>query len=177
VFKNIKRRIIVMALAGGCAQAAWAQQPADPAPAPMPVQIAAAKKVFISNASRESNVPPGVSELTYNEFYAAMKSWGAYELMSAPAEADLILEIRFNYVLGPTNVMNGVGSSSLYQQFRLVVLDPKTHVVLWALTQSIQGAFRQTTGRKNFDLAMAALVENVKKLALQTVASGEAVKN
>jgi hypothetical protein len=103
----------------------------------MPAQIAAAKRVFISNASGESNVSAGVSELTYNEFYAAMKSWGAYELMSGPAEADLVFEIRFSYALGPTNVTNGGGGSSLYQQFWLVVLEPKTHVVLWALTQSI----------------------------------------
>ena len=35
--------------------------------------------------------------MTYNEFYAAMKSWGRYELVSSPADADMVFEIRFAY--------------------------------------------------------------------------------
>ena len=33
--------------------------------------------------------------LPYNEFYEHMKSWGKYQLVQAPADADLVFEIRF----------------------------------------------------------------------------------
>ena len=40
------------------------------------------------------NVPGGSNE-PYNRFYAAMKSWGRYELVASPADADWVFEIRF----------------------------------------------------------------------------------
>ena len=76
-------------------------------PAPVPSPIAAAKKVFISNAPG-TNLPAyfGGPDRAYNEFYAAMKGWGHYELVAAPSDADLILEISFN------SSLSGVGGSS-----------------------------------------------------------------
>jgi hypothetical protein len=130
----------------------------DPAPAPIPSQIIAGKKAFISNASGESAVPAGVPELTYNEFYAAMKSWGRYELVGAPADADLVIEIRIVVIFG--------------EQLRVTILDPKTHVVLWAFTEPVPGAARQSTWRKNRDVAMRALVNDVRELAGQPAAAG-----
>jgi hypothetical protein len=72
-----------------------AEKPKDPVPsAPVPSPITAARKVFISNAPG-NNLPPslGGPDRTYNEFYAAMKGWGHYQLVAAPSDADLILEI------------------------------------------------------------------------------------
>ena len=63
-----------------------ADKPKDAVPpAPVPSPIAAAKKVFISNAPG-SNLPAsfGGTDRTYNEFYAAMKGWGHYELVPPP---------------------------------------------------------------------------------------------
>jgi hypothetical protein len=77
-----------------------AQQSKDVAP--IPVQIIAARKVFISNAGQES-VPgafSGEPDRTYNQFYGAIKNWGQYELVSAPADADLVLEISFTIPSG-----------------------------------------------------------------------------
>ena len=59
--------------------------------APIPTQIATAKKVFIANAGGDD---PGIYEAlfnrdvdrSYNLFYAAMKSAGRYELVGSPAE-------------------------------------------------------------------------------------------
>ena len=125
-----------------------AQQASNPAPAPVPLQILTAKKVFVSNGDGDEmfNVP----NLTYNTFYAAMKSWGKYELVSAPADADLVLEVRF--------------ASGPYPALRLVILDPKTHVVLWHIVDAVQTWAREATGRKNFDQGMTTLVEEVKML-------------
>ncbi len=142
-----------------------AQQPADPPIAPVPGQIASAKKIFLSNASGEGWAPAGVPDLTYNEFYVDMKSWGRYELVSTPADADVVFEIRFTTQVGPTSVTQGQGYSSQDFQFRLTILDPKTRVVLWAFTESIPQAANKNASRKKFDDAMTAIVNDAKKLA------------
>jgi hypothetical protein len=91
-----------------------------------------------------------VPNLTYNVLYDHMKGWGQYELVLAPADADLVFNINFVVLLNP--------------QLRLVVLDPKTHVVLWTFAEQVQPWVRQSTGRKNFDQTMSNLVDDVKKL-------------
>jgi len=148
-----------------------AQQPKEVAlPAPVPASIATAKKVFIANAPGDS-LPAslGGPSRTYNEFYAAMKSWGRYELASAPADADLILEISFaNPITGVNvNTTAGGGSSSALL-LKLVIVDPKTHIPLWWFTESFEpkGGFshRKETLSSNFDRAIADLVDDVRKL-------------
>lgn len=74
-----------------------------PPAAPVPPQIAAAQSAFIANAGGESldtvideTVFDGGPDRPYNEFYAAMKSWGHYLLASAPGSADLVLEISWD---------------------------------------------------------------------------------
>jgi hypothetical protein len=148
-----------------------AKPPNDPPPAPIPMPIFTAKKVFISNASGEYAVPAGTPEMTYNEFYAAMKSWGRYELVSAPVDAHLVFEIRFTLVLGPIDVTKGSGISTKDFQIQLVILDPKTQVVLWPIVEHVRPWNLATTGRKNFDQSMAALVDDLKKLATPPAAT------
>jgi hypothetical protein len=84
-----------------------AQQSNDPPSAPIPSPILTAKKIFISNASGEVALPQGTPDLAYNEFYNPMKNWGRYELVSSPSEADLVFEMRFTFVIGPTGVSQG----------------------------------------------------------------------
>ena len=56
--------------------------------------------MFISNAGGESfegvidqTVFNGGPDRPYNQFYAAMKAWGRYEVLSSPPDADLVFEI------------------------------------------------------------------------------------
>jgi hypothetical protein len=137
-----------------------AQQAVNPPAAPIPLQILTGKKLFISNGDGDEffNVP----NLTYNEFYAAMKSWGRYELVAAPADADLVFEVRL-VGLGP--------------QLRCVILDPKTHVVLWHVVVAVQPWAREVTGRKNFDQGMVTLVEELKMLSAHDLPAGAAANN
>ena len=161
-----------------------AEKPKDAVPpAPVPSPIAAAKKVFISNAPG-SNLPAsfGGPERTYNEFYAAMKGWGHYELVAAPSDADLILEISF------TSSLSGVGGtstsgciSSNYTELRLVILDPRMHVPLWWFNEEVNpkisfGHRPERAVDSAFSQSTATLVDDLKKLVSEP-AIGASDKN
>ena len=151
-------------------------------PAPIPAQITTARRVFIANAGGDE---PGIDEpvfsggvdRSYNQFYAAMKSSGRYELVGSPAEADLLFEIRFAVNTSTTKVFKGdtIGSS-LDPQFRLEIRDPKTNALLWAFTEHVQWAILQGNRDKNFDVASARIVADVQGLASRSTADATATK-
>jgi hypothetical protein len=150
-----------------------AQKSKEPATAPVPAQIAAARKVFISNAGGESfetvidqTVFDGGPDRPYNQFYAALRDWGRCELVSSPADADLVLEI--SWTLSDTGLRLPV-----LGQLRLVVIDPKTHVTLWNLTEYVRGAMLLGNRDKNFDQAMTTVVNRLKILMVPTVAASK----
>ena len=153
-----------------------AQQSKGSAPAPVPAQIAAAQKVFISNAGGESletvideTVFNGGPDRPYNQFYAAMKSWGRCELVSSPTDADLVLEI--SWVLSDTGLRLPV-----LGQLRLVVIDPRTHVTLWNFTEYVRGAVLLSNRDKNFDQAMNTVVARLKGLTTAPAPTADAVQ-
>jgi len=141
--------------------------------APIPSQIIGAKNVFIANAPG-TNLPSSVGgpDRAYNEFYAAMKTWGRFKLMPVPADSDVILEISFTAPLGDVNN----GSSVTHPQLNLVILDPKTHVSLWWLEQDVEGAFRAKTFNKNLGQAVDTLVKNLQALVARSAATPESTK-
>lgn len=154
-----------------CVQAFGPALAKEAAPlAPVPVQITTAKKVFISNAGGESNFEVAVGNFgdpdrTYNQFYAAIKSWGRYEVVSAPADADLLLEIRFIVAPIGANVFKGDSlGPQIDPQFRLVIRDPRTQSVLWAFTEHTATAILPGNRDRNFDQALDRIVADVKGL-------------
>ena len=160
----------------GLVQTLSAQQSRGPAPGPVPAQIAAAQKVFISNAGGESletvidqTVFNGGPDRPYNEFYAAMKSWGRFDIVSSPADADLVLEI--SWALTDTGLRLPV-----LGQLRLVVVDPKTHATLWNITEYVRGALLLGNRDKNFNQAMNTVVARLKALMLPPSPSADAVQ-
>jgi hypothetical protein len=92
-----------------------------------------------------------------------MKSWGRYELVAVPSDADLILALSWAARIGTTDVFNGRGGSLLDPQFRLTIIDPKTQTVLWAFTEHLKAG--GGTHDQGFDRAMARIVDDLKKLA------------
>jgi hypothetical protein len=131
-------------------------------PAPIPAQILAGKKAFIANAG--TNFPylnayiashTGAPNGLYDEFYAAMKNWGRYELASTPAEADIVLEIS----------LIGAFPAGSEPFFQLRIIDPKTHTVLWTLVQDVlAGSGREASRIKAWDQALENIVDNLKSL-------------
>jgi len=148
---------------------AWGQQPLDRTAAPVPPQIANAKRLFISNAGEETNFRPakdawyvGGPNRTYDQFYAAVKSWGRYELVSSPADADLVFEIGFT---------DRPQAPIALSQIKLVLRDPRTNVRLWTLTKYVEFAGMAKNREKNYDVAMNALMDDVKSLVSASATS------
>jgi hypothetical protein len=155
-------------LFGVCmATPSWAQQPQGAAGAPVPPMIGGAKTVFIANSAEEGDLCEqqawytGGSNRTYNEFYAAMKSWGRFNLVTLPAEADIVFDV---------GIVDHNCSPSATSHFRVVIVDPKTHTNLWSVVQYIEAAGLAKTREKNYELAMTALINNVKAVVLSPTA-------
>jgi hypothetical protein len=98
-----------------------------------------------------------------------MKDWGRYELVSSPADADLVLEV--SWVLTDTGLKLPV-----LGQLRLVVIDPRTHVTLWNLTEYVRGAMLLGNRDKNFDQAMNTLVARMKSLTTPPAAPPDSAR-
>ena len=169
MLRSIKQGIVCIALVLASAMVLRAQQQGNAPAAPVPEQISAAKKVFISNGggdavSADFFKSQGNPNKLYDEFYAAMKSWGRYELVAVPANADLVFEINF-----AVPIVNG----GEYEPplFRLAIIDPKTRITLWSIAEPVRGAIRKRIWNKNFAQGMTNLMADIKKLAGQTAAT------
>lgn len=136
--------------------------------APVPPALLNAKTVFISNAGADSGLFPhpfsGDPDRPYNQFYAAMQSWGRYEIVGDPSQADVVIELQLIAPPGPSSGNKVNGASDPLPMFRLVIYDRKTHYVLWALTESITVAYLQKTHDNNFDAALTALTLDLKRV-------------
>jgi hypothetical protein len=164
--QNLRVALLAVIAAVGFGVPLSAQQSKNPLPvaAPVPPQIAAAQRVFISNAGGESfenvidSLPfNGGPDRPYNQLYAAMKTWGRYELVPSPADADLVFEV--SWVLTDTGLKLPVMG-----QLRVMVIDPKTHITLWNFLEYVRGAILLGNRDKNFDEAMTTIVNRMKSL-------------
>jgi len=158
------------------AQAPPATAPAlPPSLAPVPPALLNAKTVFISNAGADSGLFPhpfsGDPDRPYNQFYAAMQTWGRYQIVGDPSDADVVFELQLAAPPGPSSGNKVNGASDPLPMFRLVIYDRKTHYVLWALTESIMVAYLQKTHDNNFDSALNAITTDLRRLTSAPVTS------
>jgi hypothetical protein len=100
--------------------------------APLPAEISAATKVFISNRDSERIHGIEAADAYDPEFRWTMKKWGRFQLVSNPSEADLVFEI-FLTEKHPDCV--SVRSSDLQRQMELRVLEPNNDFALWGFAQ------------------------------------------
>ena len=150
--RHVAALALPIILTFAAARTAPAQQ--QPAAAPVPPAILSAKTVFISKASGYSFVPLITADQPYNDFYAAMKDWGRYQLVGSPSDADLVIEISLECAAGPCS-----------EVLEATILDSKTHAILWVSAENVQPAARIKTNPKNFEKSMAALVADLKALS------------
>lgn len=153
--------------------------PVEVVAAPMPPEIAAAKKAFIANAPGFNQTASlGGPNRAYNEFYAAMKSWGHYELVSNPADADWIFEISYSSN-NPGTGARGCSSSN-QANLCLVILDARIPVPLWWLAEPVSPkesfGHHPETWDSAFARSIAALMDGVKGLAGMPAAVPDSAK-
>jgi len=170
-------RTVVLCFILAVLQISFSMAQSKPAPvpsAPIPPQILAAKKVFIANAGGDemANYDPrfsGSPDRAYNEFYAAVKSWGRSEIVGSPAEADLLLEVRQSVSGGAGG---GSGTSALIPQFRLKIRDARTNALLWGFSIHFAFGLGQAESDRNFDQAVNRLVTELRTLVTPPAADG-----
>jgi hypothetical protein len=145
-------------------------QTAGKAPvAPLPSQILTAKKVFIANGGGgfDKEIWNGDPSRTYNEFYGAIKSWGYYEIVGTPADADLVLQIG----ISSSPRISG-GEVIPWFQARLAMLDPKSNILLWASDEFIPekpglGMILKKNRDKELSEAIGRIIIDLKSLTAQ----------
>jgi hypothetical protein len=114
-----------------------AQQPASPA---VIARVTAAKTIFLSNAGGNNYFNgeiPGGPNVSYNELYAALQQWGYFQLVSSPAHADLIFQIRGTELapnLAPSPDGQHVIAQQHQPQLELTILDPATLSLIDSIT-------------------------------------------
>lgn len=131
--------------------------------APVPTPLLNGKRAFISYELGDVTAFPeaysGGPERAYGEFYAAMKTWGRYELVADPADADIVFAVRFSDPTGGT------------PQIRIGVTDARSKIVLWGFVEQVDFKFR----KKNRDLAFTdsvkLLVTDIQTLISQNSAA------
>jgi hypothetical protein len=115
--------------------------------APVPTPLLQGKRAFIAYELGDVTSFPasysGGPERAYGEFYQGMKTWGHYELVLDPKDADLVFAVRFVDTYGGT------------PQIRIGITDAKTHTPLWGFVEQLDFAFR----KKNRDLAFTDSVK------------------
>ncbi|MGZ7056605.1 MAG: hypothetical protein ACXVK3_13845 [Candidatus Angelobacter sp.] len=170
---GIAIKVLLLVLA--CAPFGLAQQaPGPPAAAPIPSQIFSAKKVFLSNAVGDTDISPdhisGGPERAYNQLYAGMKAWGRYDLVSTPADAELIFETDFT---APLSFAHAIDHPVPRAQLRLIIRDRQSRAVLWTFLEYLdrQKVSGKWTHDKAFDQTILTLIADVQKLATPAGAS------
>jgi hypothetical protein len=113
--------------------------------------------VFIANSPSDGDlVLTGGRDEAYDCFYAAMKTRGRYEIVSSPAEADLVIEFSTQ-----TRSDVAFGSSFKYPRLVTVIVDPKTQTPLWWFAEDVAASGRQSTRDKNAYDAVNKLVDEL----------------
>ena len=168
----LKARLVAASLGIALMVTAVPALQAEAPVAPLPSQIATAKKVFISNAGGlfDLNMVSGDRRRDYNQFYAAIQGWGRYDLVASPGEADLVLQISIVYI--PRQIGTDVVP---FPSFRLALLDPKTNIALWVMDEFLVdkpglSMIREKNRDKAFDDAISKLVGDLKALTVQPAA-------
>ena len=150
-------RIFMLGVLIGVTTLATTAQTPDPPTAPLPSALAKATKLFIGNAGDQENAD---CLRAYNSFYDGVSKLGRFTLVLDPNEADLVLELHYEIGIGKS-----VGSGDGIRQFRVVIEDPRSRIILWSLTERTNYAVFQKNRNKNLDETVATLVSDFNLLA------------
>ena len=130
-------------------------QESDPAQAPLPVPITAAHTLFLGNAGDQENAD---CLRAYNDLYADLTKLNRFRLVPDPRSANLILEMHYELTPGQT------AGHDDPRRFRVLLIEPASHIVLWSLTERTNYAAFQKNRDKNLDEMVARLAADFDAL-------------
>jgi hypothetical protein len=141
-------------------------EPVSSSPASLvPMQVLSARKVFLSNAGLDGNSIVAFNRfaktkagMPYADFAAAMKSRGQYDCVATPADSDVVFEFRVESYFYS---LNGLASYSTF--LSVVILDTKTHFVLWTVRSPLDITIKFD---QNAGAAVTNLLDSIKALGI-----------
>jgi hypothetical protein len=148
----VKTNSLFISLALAASAAAQTPQPLAP---PLPSALATAHKIFLGNAGDQQNAD---CLRVYDDVYTGISNLKRFEQVTDPNQADLILELHYEINLGQAVASND--SNRSVRQFRIVLIDPRSHTVLWTLVEATNYALMQKNRDKNLDETVTALVHD-----------------
>jgi hypothetical protein len=121
---------------------------AQTTPSHIPAQIASARTVFLSN---NLGAPLADTDKIFNEIFAGVQQQNRFTIVTDPRTADLLLQF---------NLVNSVGNSfGIVQTITLQIIDPRTQVILWSVSDS--GQTKAIYGSKDRNLNKYDVVDSV----------------
>ncbi len=173
MFSELRKSLsIVLSSALVFAPVLAAQQTPAEGAAPVPPQVLNAHAVFISNGggSNYFEIFDGGPNRGYNTFYSELKKTGHYELVSSPAQADVIFEIRSiaPAVSGPHDI------TDYNPQVILTIRDPKSSAVLWTASANVRAIGTKKHRDKDFDQSVAVLVDELAQVTGEPLTTAQA---
>jgi hypothetical protein len=137
--------------------------------APLSAVIANAKKVFLLDGQTNSQyLTKNGNALAFDTLYAGMKSWGKYELVDSPKDADIVIELQYRpYSEGSRSYYNAFTKTvqtrdAFGADFALVIYDAKSKEQLWSTTDDCGAARRVSNQQKEVIKSVGRLIDSLK---------------
>ena len=158
-----------------CRLAGFAQEKTrkDIPSAPLPSAVVQAKKAFLLNGQTSSQyLTKNGNALAFDTLYADMRTWGKFDLVDSPANADIVIELQYRpYSAGSRSFGVYNPSSDTVQthavdrfgaDFALVVYDARSKDQLWTVTDPPGAARTVKNQQKEVIKSIDRLVDRIK---------------
>jgi hypothetical protein len=162
---NILRKIAISVGLSLLVSPAFGGKKKEVPKAPLPPIIQSAKTAFITNG--------GGTPLAFDEFYSEIKKWGRFQLAPSPAQADIVIELK--YFIEDKGEHTGSAYNSYTKrttvysydvtdpQLILSIFEPKTNALLWSTTDHRRLARREKNRDKETMNSADRLVQELKE--------------
>ena len=141
--------------------------------APLPAAIVHARKMFLLNGQTTGqDLTKNGNILAFDTLYADVKSWGKYELVDSPKDADIVIELQYRpYSEGSRSFGVYNPSSNTVQtrsvtvagaDFALVIYQATSKEQLWSVSDACGFARLVKNQQKEVIKSIGRLVEGLK---------------
>jgi hypothetical protein len=141
--------------------------------APLPPAVVHAKKAFLLNGQTTAQyLTKNGNTLAFDTLYADVKSWGKYELVDSPKDADIVIELQYRpYSEGSrsygvynqtTNTVQSHDVTTVGADFALVIYESNSKEQLWSASDACGLARTVKNQQKEVIKSVDRLVEGLK---------------